>query len=659
MLSMHTPYFEIYVVEAFLTELYFYIRGKHSAYVLNILFQHRHRQLQMNQSFVFAFMEFCGCINVCDSCSNLFSYLAVCFNMRLQTQMLCSILSLFVLGVQSMISKRASYVQKHVGLQHEHKFRANVADLFLNNDISGSRARELLQDHVDADKDNVQDLLLVGKCGIFKNNIARDLLRKLKKRTAWPPLYWAKIRVFDLQMQVSRKKWMPFILPHELIWSLYQLSDGAAIFDHSGLCKQSLHHVETCAAALNCPVAKIIAASIWGDGVPMNFDRTQSLEVFSLSLPGLSETNRNLRFPITVVPKKYVVKNDTKDDICAVIAWSFQQLAAGRFPVFRHDEDKWLASDAWRKKKTGLLLPKCILAEVKGDWAFMKDTFRFPQHNENMGCCWLCSVCPGGIRNATSSAPWRNERLSHWQLLSRIQQQGLSISPLFGTPFLSSKQFLIDWLHVADQGISAIFLAGLFFLALPKMPGQTQDQKISFLYGLIFEYYEANDITARLDNLTFKMLGKRAKPKLRAKAAEVRALIDFAANFAQTYLNPEDLVEQSVASAALYLQKCYSNLSHNDYNAASLAHSCRMFCVLICELEKHTTFFRVIPKQHLFQELCEFSDINPSLTWCYRDEDFGGSLAALSKVRGGCNRAPNIAKAVLLKFCAQHKLPRL
>ena len=81
--------------------------------------------------------------------------------------------------------------------------------------------------------------------------------------------------------------------------------------------------------------------------------------------------------------------------------------------------------------------------------------------------------------------------------------------------------------------------------------------------------------------------------------------------------------------------------------------------MFLCELEKKAPEFRIVPKLHFFQELCEMTDINPSLTWCYRDEDFGGSLAAMSRVRGGANRAANIAKSVLLKFCCQHRLPRL
>jgi hypothetical protein len=245
------------------------------------------------------------------------------------------------------------------------------------------------------------------------------------------------------------------------------------------------------------------------------------------------------------------------------------------------------------------------------------------------------------------------------QLLLRILHQGLTVSPIFAVPYLTNKQFLLDWLHVADQGVSASFLAGLFYFVLPKMPGQTDLDRVSHLYKRMHDYYRSESVQSRLDNLTLKMLGPRKKPKLRAKAAECRALITFAYELARDVLNRSDTLENSVYLATLYLQRCYANLSPEVYQKSHLADACRRFCLLLVQLEQHSDLFRVKPKLHLFQELCELSDVCPSKTWCYRDEDFGGSLASISKVRGGPNRAANIAKAVLTRFFAQHKLPRL
>ena len=459
----------------------------------------------------------------------------------------------------------------------------------------------MCDDNEKADNNSTDDLRKVGKCGQYMANVPRELLTKLKKRTAWPPLYWAKIRVFDLKMQIQRRKYIPFLLPHEIIWSLFEHSvDQQTLFQQSGLCKQSLSHLGKCAATMGVPIEKCVAVGLWGDGVPMNFDRSQSLEVISFSLPGLDGSNHDLRFPITVLPKKYQVKHNTKDDIFAVLAWSFQHLAAGRFPSSRHDNEPWLQTDIWRKKHALQKLPRSILVELRGDWAFMKETFRFPQHNELLGCCWLCAVTPDGIRNASSTAPWRLNRLSHWQVMQRLRVQGHTISPVFSIPYFQSHLCLMDWLHVADQGVSAVFLGSLFWYVLRRLPGQTEQDRISHLFGLVNDYYEDNNVTSRLDNLTVKMLGKKGKAKLRAKAAEVRALIGFALILCQNFLDRTNVVDETVLLAASSLQTCYACLSRTDYDQHIMARNSRTFCMFLCELEKKAPEFGIVPKLHFF-----------------------------------------------------------
>ncbi len=60
-------------------------------------------------------------------------------------------------------------------------------------------------------------------------------------------------------------------------------------------------------------------------------------------------------------------------------------------------------------------------------------------------------------------------------------------------------------------------------------------------------------------------------------------------------------------------------------------------------------------KVHLFMELTQLSRSNPSKTWYYRDEEFGGSVAQLSKKKGGSSNAHAVGSALLQKFLALHK----
>jgi hypothetical protein len=98
------------------------------------------------------------------------------------------------------------------------------------------------------------------------------------------------------------------------------------------------------------------------------------------------------------------------------------------------------------------------LVEVRGDWKFMKEVFYLPGWNENAGCCWRCNCTPADIRTVGLEAPWRQpqNRLSHWQLLQRMLQNGKRPSPLWGAPWVQSTIFKIDWLHCADTALQPI-----------------------------------------------------------------------------------------------------------------------------------------------------------------------------------------------------------
>ena len=97
------------------------------------------------------------------------------------------------------------------------------------------------------------------------------------------------------------------------------------------------------------------------------------------------------------------------------------------------------------------------------------------------------------------------------------------------------------------------------------------------------------------------------------------------------------------------------------YDGTVLADNSRKFCVLYSALESTVGAtcprWRMKPKTHLMQELCEMHTHNPSSNWLYRDEDFGGSMAAFARRRGGPARPAVVSACVLMKFRARHPLP--
>ena len=84
------------------------------------------------------------------------------------------------------------------------RFRANLEDLFLSNQMSGQRAQNVFADGAAAGNGNFEPLAKAGKRGQAASKCHRDLMRKILKGTRWPELYWVQIPVWHPKTQ---KKW--------------------------------------------------------------------------------------------------------------------------------------------------------------------------------------------------------------------------------------------------------------------------------------------------------------------------------------------------------------------------------------------------------------------------------------------------------------------
>jgi hypothetical protein len=113
-----------------------------------------------------------------------------------------------------MFSKRP--LPKTEELIASKRLRENLIDLYASNIVSADRAGSLLQDAQAAGAANVKDLASTGSA----KNRSRNLRAKLLKRSQWPGLYYARVRLFNPQKQKVLKSWLPMFLPHELIASL-------------------------------------------------------------------------------------------------------------------------------------------------------------------------------------------------------------------------------------------------------------------------------------------------------------------------------------------------------------------------------------------------------------------------------------------------------
>ena len=293
-----------------------------------------------------------------------------------------------------MLSKRKGPYDES-SLQPEAKLQRNVRDLFGSNALPAHRIQSLVNDIAD-----VSVLSFQGLRKPLGTNICRNLRRTFLKNCQWPKLYWAEVRVQCLRTSREVKQWCAFCLPHEYIHVLARLGDKEKVLDDSALDPLSKLHLEKCEALAG---EKLLALGLWGDGVPCNWDRTESVETFTLNLPGNGEY-KLLRLPLTAVSRKQVNLN-TFHDMQEVFAWGLQCCAAGVFPHERHDGSAFLPeSDRARSGQAGAGLGvRAALVEVRGDWKFLKECFHFPGWNTKAGCCWKCTCTPAQARLSVGS----------------------------------------------------------------------------------------------------------------------------------------------------------------------------------------------------------------------------------------------------------------
>ena len=105
----------------------------------------------------------------------------------------------------------------------------------------------------------------------------------------------------SLGLQVDAKKTasLPILLPHEVVYKL--VADGETrLWEQGAMGQQALRQLLQMQDDHQCTA---IALSVWMDGTPCNWDRSQSLETICFGFPGLGGANSSLRIPITVINK--------------------------------------------------------------------------------------------------------------------------------------------------------------------------------------------------------------------------------------------------------------------------------------------------------------------------------------------------------------------
>ena len=111
-----------------------------------------------------------------------------------------------------------------------------------------------------------------------------------------PRTYDAQIRAWNPRRSQEVMTTVQMLLLHEVAHVLHNHLKADSVLDRSGVDALTREHTESCERNARC---SLLPMGLWSDGAPFNCDRSESLEIFALNLPGPTGDFKRLRLPLT------------------------------------------------------------------------------------------------------------------------------------------------------------------------------------------------------------------------------------------------------------------------------------------------------------------------------------------------------------------------
>ena len=157
-----------------------------------------------------------------------------------------------------------------------------------------------------------------------KEELCERFAGEVDEGCRWPRTYDAQIRAWNPRRSQEVMTTVHILLPHEVAHVLHNHLNADSVLDRSGLDALSREHTESCERNARC---SLLPMGLWGDGAPCNWDRSESLEIFALNLPGPTGDFKRLRLPLT--------RAKTYPRIRSQMSWVSSR---GRFNIWQVDD---------------------------------------------------------------------------------------------------------------------------------------------------------------------------------------------------------------------------------------------------------------------------------------------------------------------------------
>ena len=188
---------------------------------------------------------------------------------------------------------------------------------------------------------------------------------------------------------------------------------------------------------------------------------------------------KHMRQPLFVLRKTRLCQcgcqgYDTLQEILEVLSWSLGCLAKGLSPSARHDGSAWTEQDLQDRCQSGIAIPRAALLQVRGDWEWLEQCFRFRSVSSE-AFCWMCNAVqrvpgPLNFHDFSREAAHRHTLITHEAYMEACMREGSPPATLFQSPGFRIEHVTVDAMHSADLGTFADAIGSLFWLEITHKP---------------------------------------------------------------------------------------------------------------------------------------------------------------------------------------------
>jgi hypothetical protein len=516
--------------------------------------------------------------------------------------------------------------------------------------LSAKDVRDISMDALRAGTPGMEQFAEMGASGAHTQNCFRAMQHILGYPAGAPTMDW-----FQIPTRAGPRTPHPFLLPHKFFSSYYKANTMAQwrkeFAGPIGASRQFWESIQDSPFIKHHPH---MPKQLWPSTIPLGmhadggpFSKQDSLFTINWnSLLGTGQTFRK-RFVFTVITKSQMVEG-TMDHLLKVFAWSMNSLLEGKTPEV----------DPFGRPIVGNSVPhagswRAALCQVRGDWEFYCDCFKFPRWHAHENMCFMCraSGLEDHLRytNHRLDAPWRDTLWTDESYRAHLIANGQPIPALLMHAVgLRLDCIMPDVLHTIDLGVTAHIVGNvLFMFAVLRgvFGGANFSERVAKLSKDLDSWYKRTNCKDRLrGKITLETLRPKGDwPQMKGKAAALRHLADYIVDVVGRFR--QDTVEDTlIHNICILLQRFYYIIaSESQFLSPDILRELPMLGQKLAEFYSQLSamhfddvdrLWKISPKFHLMEHLMQFTAIlygNPRYFWTYADEDLVGHMVDIAE----------------------------